>query len=596
MQDRLAQDAGSSRQPGRPVVPEIPQKPAGPATPSPQVSGPAETAAARCVPDASLRAMRSGWVRVPVRHLMAPKVSGGLVAIAIAALVYSQYNLYGNLGRDSSIYLYGGQRFTHGVPPYASIMDPKGPMPGIINGFGVAVARLFDRSDVLVVRVEFCALSILGVLGIYLLVYELWHSAVAAVVAASVFTSFKMFAYDALTGPDGHTPGIVFIIFAMWLTVRRQWYWAGFAASLAFFSWQPLFAYPLLVLTCAAVWTREHRWRAVAWTAGGIASPLVGLFTYYAAEGYPGKFFEGTFIFPLVGVYRPPVSFTARLAWIMHDIPQSFGGSAVLLWVGLALLLVMAAWTVVSRQAEWRAAVASPMVLLLLLGLVIQVAYVLYDYIGWTHAFPLLPYAAVGFGAGVAGLLDRLSSTPRAREFGSVTAVAAAMVLAVTCAVLYYQPSDDTQLRGEKASACALQRSLAPGSGLWVIDNPIPLVLLHRANPDSYAYVGGGLSVWRNEHTDGGFHAWMAQIRATSSVVVVDYWREPVHRMRVEQWLSTHGYRAGFIGPWETFLNKAAHARMVAHSVALTRKRHDWPITPTGREIHFTGCTKTAAG
>jgi hypothetical protein len=533
------------------------------------------------------------------RRSVRPQVAGGVVAVTIAAIIYSQFNLYGHLGRDSAIYVYGGQRFTHGVPPYASIMDPKGPLPSILCGFGVAVARLFGRNDIYVIRAEFCALSIFAALGIYLLVLELWHSVVAGVVAAAVFASFKMFAYDALSGPDGHTPGIVFVIFALWLTVRRQWYLAGVAASLAFFSWQPLFAYPAVVLLCAAVWSRGHRRRAIARNVAGGATPFVVLAVFFAATGYPGKFFEGTFIFPLVGVYRPPASISDRLRWIFRDIPRSYGPDVVLLWAGLILLVVIAVCAVVSARSEWRAAATSPLILLIMLSLVLQVAYVLYDYIGWTHSFPLLPYAALGIGGSTAYLLRavRRFSWPYAHPAAGVAMLAAVVALTAVSAVAYYQPSDNSMLRGEVASACALQQSMVPGTRLWSIDNPIPLVLLHRENPDNYPYVGSGLAGWRVSHTPGGFRAWMRQIKATSSVVTLDYWRPAPLRNPVMRWLRSHGYKRGFIGTWQVYVTPKARAHMRAHSIALSKKRHTWPLTPDGQLFHAGAhCSALPAG
>src|SRR6476659_7330043 len=109
--------------------------------------------------------MKIGWPAAEFGRAAHTRAVGAIGAVTIAAMVYSQFDIYGKLSRDSAIYIYGGQRFTHGVPPYASIMDPKGPVSSILCGFGVAVARLLGRDDVLVIRVGFCALAIVGVLG-----------------------------------------------------------------------------------------------------------------------------------------------------------------------------------------------------------------------------------------------------------------------------------------------------------------------------------------------------------------------------------------------------------------------------------------------
>jgi hypothetical protein len=524
------------------------------------------------------------------------KLAGGMAALAIGAVVYSQLNLYSRLTRDDAIYLYGGQRVTHGVPPYASIMDPKGPIPGILDGFGVVAARLFGHSDLLVVRVEYCALAVLSVLAIYLLVMDLWHSVTAGVVAATIFTSFEWYAGHALTGPQGHMPGIAFLIFAMWLVLRRKWYWSGFSAMLAFLSWQPLFAYPVIVVLCAMAWPPGRRLRTVCHSLAGVATPFGALAVYYAAEGYLGRLFEGLFIFPLTAVHRGQRRFGERAHFIVQDIWASYGSSAILLYIGLALFLIEVIRTLASNRSEWRTSVISPIILLVFTSFILQFAYFFYDYIGPTHAFPLLPYSAVGFGAVAAHLMHRLSGR-RARQIAVACVLAAVVATTTVYAALDYQASDDTSLLGQRASSCAVQRSLAPRSTLWVIDNPIPLVLLHRTNPDNYAYVGSGLADWRVNHTAGGLAGWMHQIKASASIVVLQDWSEhiPVHA-QITNWLRTHGYHHGFIGQWAVHVTRAARARMAAQSIALSRKSNLWPLTTTGADLHATGCTTVIAG
>jgi hypothetical protein len=531
-----------------------------------------------------------------LRRVVEPRVAGGLGVVLTAGLLYSRFDLHAKLVRDSAIYLYGGQRFIHGVPPYASIMDPKGPLSGILCGFGVAVAKLFHRSDVLVVRAEFCALAVLGVLGIYLLVLELWHSVVAGVVAAVVFTAFRSFAYNALVGPEGHLPGIVFMIFALWLTVRKRWYWAGFAASLAFLTWQPLFPYVVIALICATAWSPGHRLRAAAWSAAGSASPLIVLIVYYAASGYLGSLFQGLFVYPLTGVQRTPRTIGHRLHFFVADIARLYGPGAILFWGGLLLMLAAVVWTVGSARSQWRTALLSPIVLLISFSFVTQVAYVLYDYIGYPHTYPLLPYAAVGFGFAVAQLVHRLSPLHARRATAALAAAVTA--LAVTCAVVYSKPTPrDGQLPNEQAGACAIQRSLVPGTPLWVIDNMVPLVLLHRRQPDNFPYVGGGLDIWKVRHTSGGFDGWMRQIQdSRASIVIVQSWVRGKYKGPILHWLPSHGFRRGFIGTWPVYVTRGARAEMTARSIALSDHRHDWPQTTTGGTYRVTHCTKAVAG
>jgi hypothetical protein len=229
------------------------------------------------------------------------------------------------------------------------------------------------------------------------------------------------------------------------------------------------------------------------------------------------------------------------------------------------------------------------MVLLILLSFVTQVAYVMYDYIGSPHSYPLMPYAAAGAGAATAALLRWLTA-PRARQVAVGVLLAGVTAGTAACAVAYYEPSarSTSPLRAEEAASCVMQRSLVPGTPLRVLGNPLPLVFLRRRNPDNYPYVGSGLDFWKIKHTPGGFDGWTAQI-AGSSIVVVDTWHSPLHEP-MAAWLKTHGYTPGYIGIWRVFVTKGVQDRMADLGISLSYLRSPWPLTTAGKPLRGIGC------
>src|SRR5918997_274739 len=82
-----------------------------------------------------------------------------ILIFALAAYVYSRYGLSGELGRDASIYLYGGQKMAEGLLPYVSIFDYKGPLAQMLPGFGVIISKQLGWSDIYTVRLVFFAIS-----------------------------------------------------------------------------------------------------------------------------------------------------------------------------------------------------------------------------------------------------------------------------------------------------------------------------------------------------------------------------------------------------------------------------------------------------
>lgn len=540
--------------------------------------------------------MNTGRAAAMAQRAARPAVGAAAAVMVVAAFLFTRFDLYGKLTRDSAIYIYGGQRLTHGSPPYVSMMDPKGPISSFLCGAGVAVARLFGRDDLLVIRAEFCALAVVGVLGIFLLVLELTRSIIAGVVGAVVFMAFRTFAFYAWVGPEGHMPAIVFMIFALWLTVRRNWYLAGVAASLAFLTWQPMFAYPVIALVCALVWSPGRRIRAGAWNVAGGATPFLVLVVYYAIDGHLKQFFDGLFVYPLTGVVRPPDTVGRRLAFFWRDISNIYQLAAILYWVGLALVVAAAVLTVVRNRDGWRSALLRPMVLLFAVTLLFNLAYVMYDYIGYPHSWPMLPYVSVGFGVAIGALVARIPAERVRWATASLTAAAAA--LAVVCAVDYSsQPPPTYDLHAQEAASCAIKRSLVPGTPLWSTDLPNPLVLLHRRQPDDFPYVGGGLDVWKVDHTKGGFEGWMNQItESRASIVIVDGWVSGKYKHPMFEWLFEHGYKRGYIGPWRVFVTKDARERMTALSLELSPEPGTYPLTTHGGEFTRTHCTKRMAG
>jgi hypothetical protein len=519
------------------------------------------------------------------------RLGGALASVVVAFVLFTRYSIYDWLTRDEAIYVYGGQQMSHGVAPYASILDPKGPVTTMLCGLGTGLAKLFGTGDIVTIRVVFLFVSVLCVLAAYFVVVQLWKSVIAGLVTAVVFSSFETFAHDAIAGPDAKTPGILFGLVAIWLAARRQWFWAGFAASLAALTWQPFFPYPLVALLAPLVWTAgRSRLKTVGLALAGLVAPFLAFVVYFAAAGALGDFFGSAFVFPLRGVKRTPETVGHRIHRIIQVANDANHFSAGLLWIGLILLLLAAVATVVRDGAGWRQALASPFVLLVVVTGVLEVGYACYDFQGYPDVFPLMPYAALGFGGAVA-LVLQFRPSPMLNQVLTATAVVAATLLTVGSAVLFTRSDRNKNgLHNERAAACAVRVSLVPGTAMYAMGDPIPLALMHRRNPDRYVYLGSGLDTWKVKHTKGGFAGWTQQVLdSRASVIVLDVWRGP-YRLPMQQFLVQHGYLHGYIGNWQVFVTPEAHARMVARHIKLQNASRGWPTTETSRKFNPDFC------
>src|SRR4051794_27734637 len=206
---------------------------------------------------------------------------GGALALVVAALLFTQFSIEGNLSRDEAIYTYAGQQLVDGVPVYQGIFDPKPPLPTFLTAAGVAAGRATGEDELVALRYEFLLFALLTVGAVYVLGLRLWGSPVAALDGAVTLACFRGFAEDALGGPDVKTPGVLLSVVALLLLIERRWFWAAFVGSLAFLDWQPLGIYALVAVV-AAFMLGDSRWRQAAQAVAGAAIPLLATVLYLA--------------------------------------------------------------------------------------------------------------------------------------------------------------------------------------------------------------------------------------------------------------------------------------------------------------------------
>src|SRR3954463_14223779 len=360
----------------------------------------------------------------PERRAFLLAVGGGVVALVIAVVLFTRFSLGDNFWRDEAIYAYGGQQPAAGVPVYSGIFAPKPPLPTFLDALGVLSARAVDKNDLTAMRAEFFVFALLAVVAVYVLGLWLWRSPLAALAGAVPFASFQGFAQDALGGPGAKTPGILLMVVALALLVRRRWFLAGIAGSLAFLDWQPLGICAAAAVLGALLVNEpadEQRWKRGARALGGVAIPIGATVLFLLIDGGLSRFIEASFTFPATGLRRGNVTLGGNIDTIVRVVNTHYGHTRVLFWAGLVLLVaVLVAWLV--RRTDRVAAVV-------VLGTFAAFAAAsVYDFQGYPDLFPLLPYAALGIGGGVAFAAPYVSGVwPRRVAAGHVLAAMVAL-------------------------------------------------------------------------------------------------------------------------------------------------------------------------
>jgi hypothetical protein len=498
--------------------------------------------------------------------------AGAVFALVAAAALYTRFSLQDTLSRDEAIYAYAGQQFAHGVPIYSSIFDPKTPGAAFLAGFGAVGARVLGTNDLSTIRLVFFVFACLTVVGVYFLTTQFWASPLAGVVSAVVFASFSAFAAAALGGPDAKTPGICFAVASMALLARRRWFWGALAGSLAFLVWQPLGVYMVLAVAFAAVAEgAPGRGSRVRHALAGAAVPLAVVSLYFLVAGSFGRFVDAAIVFPLVGVKREPETLGERFALIGRTINGSYGLIGdFLVFGGLLLLCGLFVARVVRRRPVLATCLRDPFCSVVMASFVALAIYSLIDFQGYPDVFPLLPYAAIGFGGAWFVVTSRLDGE-RLRRAAAAVALAAVAGLCVFSWHNYTQEATRQRtLPMQRARTADLERILTRDEKLYAFEDPRPLVLTHRRNPSRYIFLTSGVAPWLVKHTHGGLAGWEAKIAASrpAALVMPVTWGG-VYPTAIGAWLLRRGYRRVQLHGWRVFLKPAILRRAVARGVVL---------------------------
>ncbi len=414
----------------------------------------------------------------------------------VSLLVYLVHGFDGLLTRDLSVYTYAGQRVADGVPPYVGVLNRAGPLAHLLPGVGVAAGRLFGMDDLRGARVLFMLLSVASVCVAYLVGRDLLRSRLGGLATASALLSFAGFIEYATDGPREKTPMVLFMLCALWAMTRRQWFVAGLFLSLATLVLQIAFfvvapAVLVMLLFSPGAVTRVRA--LVQVVAGGVAPVLVFLL-YFAIEGAVGKFVQAFLV--INARYTSPNPMTDHFADHWALLREGFGVSLWFLLLGLLTLLVLTLVALVPRARRsdpWLVPVAA-------LGVATLggLYWTMRDFDSWPDAFPLLPLGALGIGALLVALTERL--TPQT----ALTVTLAWAVLAVALSFGFSATHRHDELVAQRASVTAVLDQLPPDATIMTVNAPQPLVLSGRRNPTRYLMFPNGLGTYIGTHWPGG--------------------------------------------------------------------------------------------
>ncbi|KPK76040.1 MAG: hypothetical protein AMJ79_08525, partial [Phycisphaerae bacterium SM23_30] len=387
----------------------------------------------------------------------------------------------------------------------------------------------------------------LTVVSIYLLCRYLLGSIRAGLFGAFAFLGFFGFAERVASGPRDKTAMALFHTLGLYLICRKNWFWAGFFTALAFLTWQPMGIYPAVALVLALAQPGRARWGAAGRCLAGIALPMVLVFGYFIYYGALNDLIEGSVLF--VAHYFPMSSETLfeQIITIFH------GGGGILPVFGLCMILYLYFWRYGQNSSLLKTLFRDDYApLLISFGFPVFWS-VFLDFRGYDDFFVFLPYVAVGFAKMLDLAVEQMEKTGQIKTAKIVT-VAFGVALIIT-AGLTIRFNRNSRLREQKEAIAEIERRFKEDCKLLAIDEPQPLVFMHKTNPTRYVYAFFHFDRWIHDHTEGGFDGWLAQLDDFGPDIVV-YGNNPcTYAEKIRNWLNKN-FTPEQIGPWLVYLRK----------------------------------------
>ena len=456
----------------------------------------------------------------------------GVVGL-VTLVVYLLHGFDKAVTRDLGVYLYGGQRFLAGDPPYVGVLNRAGPLAHALPGVGIWLGRLVGLSDIHGARVFFMLLAVACVCLCYLVVRDLTGSRAAALIAAATFLTFQGFLDLATYGPREKTPMVLFLLVVILAVRHRRWATAGAFTALATLTWQPVFFAAVLAAILAALLAPAGRLKAVARILIGGAAVSAVVFVYYALYGAVHTFLD---CFVLINAqYTQQAGALADLSSNWGSLRYGYGPSVWMILIGLTALPVA---TVLSARRAWRThePVAATYVGLgggWLGGVVWSVI----AFNGWPDLFVLLPFALIGVGWLAAEVLRRLDLR---------VAVAVAFVISLlgtAYAAAYSVTTRQHDMWKQEASVDAVLGAGPQPATILSMESPQVLVMTHRVNPTPYQMFDHGFERYVDATYPGGLKGYLAMIERMDPtyIAVTPRWRPSWF----VPWLEEHYVRIG---------------------------------------------------
>jgi len=411
-----------------------------------------------------------------------------LAALAAAVVCAAYRPLQTELVMDNQHYFYIAERAASGVAPHVSQIDSKSQLAPLLAAAAIAAARPFGGDDVVAARTMGIAMVVASVALAALLAFDLGGGAAGALAAAGLLFLARGLFVEGAAGVRPQVYVVFFLLAAHCADLHRRPLLAGSAAACSFLCWQPT----LLVMASLAAAQLAHSRTSTSLgrLALGAALAVILYEGYFAWHGALGAQLFQEFVLPTFGA-RPDFELVKSFGFVLSDAASVARGGIRTL-PALALAGMATGWGLLLLRP--RTAIAAllerPPWLALWLAANGALAFTLYDHQAHPDLLFVQPYFAVGVGAAVAGLAQRLLD----HRGQAALVVAASVVALIGVREALVVGEDHARRQGtladQRALAAELEVALARYASVWACGPVHLLGLLHLDNftPHGFLY------------------------------------------------------------------------------------------------------------
>jgi hypothetical protein len=192
---------------------------------------------------------------------------------------------------------------------------------------------------------------------------------------------------------------------------------------------------------------------------------------------------------------------------------------------------------------------------ILILSLPIPFLWSALDFQDYPDFYVFLPYTAIGFGWLLHHMVLSITNTNKITPLVKRSFIGVICAILIGAAAVNYQTTASDELNIQKTWANEVVERFGEEVRIASIGVPEALVLMHKTNPNPYAFIIYGIDNRIDATTEGGFDGWLRNLEQYNPSLIFFGVTHGKRLPKLEAWLAEN-YTPSNIGQWKVFIHK----------------------------------------